>query len=107
VDHIYTVTVIQISDMEMDRCVGWYPTFEEAEGAVLGNDGDIFENCYDYAVIEKVPSGTFASLFRSFEIGKKEASYEVWYQAERDGELTVTRCNKPDELHNTIGFSMG
>jgi len=31
-------------------------TFEEAEEVVLNNIGDIWETCYDYAVIEEIDS---------------------------------------------------
>lgn len=44
------------------RCVGWFPTFEDAEEAVLGNMGDIYEaGSYRYAQIEPVSVGMYGS----------------------------------------------
>lgn len=68
---IYVVdTFSRISDNYRDpafptlgqRCVGWFPTFEAAEEAVLGNMGDIYEaGSYRYAQIEPVSAGLYGS----------------------------------------------
>lgn len=41
------------------RTVGYFKTFEEAEHVILTNAGDIWEFCYDYAVIENIPEGLY------------------------------------------------
>jgi hypothetical protein len=77
---IYVVdTFSRISDDYRDpafptsgqRCVGWFPTFEDAEEAVLGNMGDIYEcGSYRYAQIEPVTAGMYGS----------EPWDRVWYE---------------------------
>ena len=64
---IYTVTAFQrirhskvcdyMPDFGERRCMGWFSTKEEAENAVENNINDIYENFYEYAIIEKVDSG--------------------------------------------------
>ena len=53
------------------RSVGWFPTFKGAERRVKNNTGDLWETCYDYAVIERIPFGLYP------EIG--DPNTERWY----------------------------
>jgi len=66
---IFVVTVFEMCKEEEDnnkechsRNIGctrspcFKHTFEEAEEVVLNNIGDIWETCYDYAVIEEIDS---------------------------------------------------
>src|SRR5688572_30134097 len=72
-DKIYVVYVVALNDEGTDRAYGtsvngnkyklgdrtwgWFPTFEEAEEAILNNHTDIFECLYNYACVEEVPCG--------------------------------------------------
>lgn len=42
------------------RCWGFFDNFEEAEQAVIDNDADIYEEEYEYAVLEEQHMGTIA-----------------------------------------------
>ena len=55
---MYFVTTVD-SRSEDTRCVGYFKTFEEAERVVTHNLDDIWETCYDYAVIENIPEGLY------------------------------------------------
>lgn len=69
IDPIYVVdtfstfdTSSEIPEMGHRRCVGWFPTFEEAQTAVLKNLGDIYElGSYPYAQIEEVEPGMYGA----------------------------------------------
>lgn len=41
------------------RTVGWYKDLPTAEKAVESNAGDIYEGCYEWAIIEEVPEGLY------------------------------------------------
>ena len=58
---MYFITTIETKkgDIKDTRCVGYYKTFEEAEQAVMENACDIWETCYDYAVIENIKEGLY------------------------------------------------
>ena len=58
---IYTITTmtkleqdkLDWSDYGSTRTVGWFNNFDEAERTVVYNYRDIWETCYDYAIIEE------------------------------------------------------
>lgn len=64
---IYTITTC--TKLEKDelgwpnlgdsRIVGWYSSLPEAELCVKENWGDIWETCYEYAIIEYVQEGLY------------------------------------------------
>lgn len=72
---IYTVTAFQkisrsqineneyLPDFGEKRCIGWFPTFEEANCAVTLSFEDIHDiegdYLYDYVIIEKMDPGIF------------------------------------------------
>ena len=65
-DKIYTVTTMTKLEQDLGwprfgntRLVAWYEKFDDAEKCVIYNDGDIWETCYDYAVIEEVEQGLY------------------------------------------------
>ena len=70
---MYFITTIETKkgDVKDTRCVGYFKTFEDAEQAVIKNACDIWETCYDYAVIERIPFGLYP------EIG--DPNTERWY----------------------------
>ena len=44
------------------RSVGWFPTFKGAERRVKNNVCDLWETCYTYAVIERIPFGLYPDI---------------------------------------------
>lgn len=58
--------------------VGYYTSKEKAFETVLNNYGDIWETCYDYAVIEEVEEGLYpCSMTRwFFKFNSKLDKYE-------------------------------
>lgn len=62
---IYTVTGFQKAELNNfklpeigeHRCVGFYPTFFEAENAVMENFNDIHDNMYQFVIIEEISPG--------------------------------------------------
>lgn len=58
---VYLVTAMVVRDdgsRKSRRTWGWHPTLADAKYAIHTNDGDIFENDYNYAVIEEVRAGS-------------------------------------------------
>lgn len=44
------------------RSIGWFSDYTDAFDVVINNVNDIYENCYEYAVIERLPSGTYPPI---------------------------------------------
>ena len=59
VDAIYIVRVSITDDLTKADRVGWYDDEEYALEAVRKNTCDIWETCYNYAVVEKVEQGMY------------------------------------------------
>lgn len=55
----YSVNRLKFPEFKDRCCVGFFEKLEEAEKIVLNNGGDIWETCYDYAVIEKIEYGLY------------------------------------------------
>jgi hypothetical protein len=92
---MYFITTIDSKDGDT-RCVGYYSTFEKAEGAVLDNACDIWETCYDYAVIENVGEGLY-----------QYDQDPVWYKWDDLNEEYVKMEGRPKQYKNQIGFGIG
>lgn len=99
---VYFVTGITCEDKETEykgyrgrRCFGYFPTFEEAEDAVLNNRCDIFEYIHEYAVIEKVEDGIH-------QIDLNPTWYK-WNVEEGDYEKT----EEPDFAKGYVGWGIG
>lgn len=107
-EYIFTVTAVRVQHNGMleDRCYGWYPTFVEAEEAVFSNEGDLFEDLYEHAVIEKVPPGICARMFSEDDRKPEEWWYRVRSRT-RDDIVMVEPCSKPAGLEGDVCFSMG
>lgn len=73
---------------------GWFPTFEDAEAAVLNKSVAVFEyDQYNVAVIERI------------EVGFSRCIHEErWYQRD-DGTGVVQRSEKPTTLQMVVGFA--
>lgn len=99
---VYFVTGITCEDKETEykgyrgrRCFGYFPTFEEAEDAVLNNRCDIFEYIHEYAVIEKVEDGIH-------QIDLNPTWYK-WNVEKGDYEKT----EEPDFAKGYVGWGIG
>jgi hypothetical protein len=105
---IFTVTTLYLKDdaIAEQRMWGWYPTFVEAEEAVLLNLGDIYEaGTFNKALIEAVNPGIMP-------IDSEETWYDVAYTRVTVDftaveNYTVKVGAKPKFLGNVICFSMG
>lgn len=93
---MYFITTVDAKD-EDTRCVGYFQTFEEAENAVKNNACDIWETCYNYAVIENIPCGLYQYDF-----------HPTWYKYHK---LTneYVKCEQPDFVKSIsgVGFAIG
>lgn len=99
---VYFVTGITCEDKETEykgyrgrRCFGYFPTFKEAEDAVLNNRCDIFEYIHEYAVIEKVEDGIH-------QIDLNPTWYK-WNVEKGDYEKT----EEPDFAKGYVGWGIG
>ena len=50
------------------RFPGYFLKYEDAKIAVINNASDIWETCYDYAIIECIPSGLYPNINREWFI---------------------------------------
>ena len=96
---MYFVTTIDSRD-EDRRCVGYFETFEEAEKAVLENACDIWETCYNYAVIENIKPGLYQYDF-----------HPTWYKWHKLANGYM-KCEQPSFVTKhgsigTIGYAIG
>ena len=95
---MYFITTVQLKDGEVvdHRCVGYVDTFEEAEQIVTNNQCDIFEYCYNYAVIEAVPTGLY-----QYDLEPK------WYEVRFEGDYACYEpIEKPDWVCS-VGWGIG
>jgi len=93
---MYFVTTIDSKDGDT-RCVGYYSTFEKANEAVLDNACDIWETCYDYAVIENIPEGLYQYDFKP-----------IWYKWNDIEEIYEKIDERPTCIDKClIGFAIG
>ena len=64
---IYTITTCETiknghlgwPEFGITRTIGWYQDFNTADLCVRENWGDIWETCYNYAIIEYVEEGLY------------------------------------------------
>lgn len=95
---MYFITLIKVQKGKMTRkrCVGYTKTFEEAEEIVLGNEYDIFENEYNYAVVEKIDSGIY-----------QYDENAVWYQMDYAIDEVAKMRENPNFARGVVGFAIG
>lgn len=93
---MYFVTTVD-SRTEDTRCVGYFKTFEKAENVVLHNACDIWETCYDYAVIENIPEGLYQYDF-----------HPTWYKWHKLAGGYI-ECEKPlfVDAIGGVGYAIG
>jgi len=73
---------------------GWFDKLEDAQESVRENWGDMYEGCYNYAVIEEVGKGILNH-------GMKEWWYKWKGSWEQGG---YKKSKKPKQYSNVIGF---
>ena len=97
---IYIITVYERMEKEEGKIpkllyltnIGWYDDFDEAEEAVKTNKCDIWETCYNYAIISEVSRGLYGSY-------GNEHFYKYNMEEERFEEM-----ERPHELRHMTGF---
>lgn len=78
------------------RCWGFFDNFAEAEWAVKSNDGDIYEDEYEYAVIEEHHMGTIA-------IGTGNLKWYKWNETTQTYDLISEPAWAAGVVHWGIG----
>lgn len=78
------------------RCWGFFDDFNEAEQAVLSNDGDIYECEYEYVVLEEHHMGTMA-------LGTGNMS---WYKYNHSTEK-YEKIDAPEWSHGLVHWGIG
>lgn len=85
--------------IKRSRLVGWYNDKDIATDMVECNDLDINEGgYYSFAVVEKVPEGTYAL--------SSQADDEVWYEWNKTTKKYVSAA-KPEALTSIMSFGIG
>lgn len=102
IDAIYIVRVSATDDLTIADRVGWYDNEKDALEAVKTNTCDIWETCYNYAVVEKVEQGMFPTCKKMWIF-----KYRVPVEGNPlDGEYelieVVTDIMKINKLHCTF-----
>ena len=92
---MYFITTIDSKDGDT-RCVGYFSTFKKAEEIILDNACDIWETCYDYAVIENIEEGLYQYDHDA-----------VWYKWNDLNEKYEKIEEKPEQYKKLIGFAIG
>ena len=104
---IYTITMIQKIDLELinentktflptfgdKRCVGYYSLLENAKYAVEHNLKNIYDNLYEYCIIEETPEGIYKYSKNIYVYKWNKDHYEP--------------IETPLELSKVCGFGIG
>lgn len=77
------------------RLVGWYPKFDMANLSVKENNGDMYETCYKYALIEECKRGLY-----------HPASKRWWYEYNKEKDEYVP-IDEPNFIKGFCGFTIG
>ena len=79
-----------------NRVWGWFENFEDAVEIIENNISDIWEYCYEYAMIEEVPAGLY-----SFP---RQEWWWKWEGGETGKYIPTTR---PEDFEQTVCMSIG
>ncbi|SNX54151.1 hypothetical protein [Thermoanaerobacterium sp. RBIITD] len=98
---MYFITVIEDFDKDYgvkgcSRCVGYYNTFEKANKAVRENKCDLWETCYNYAVIEKIEEGLYQTSYEKRWFYKFDCDKGIYEPIE-----------EPEEVKHWCNFAIG
>ena len=77
------------------RLVGFFTTLNKAAVAVEYNHGDIWEGCYDYAIIEKIEEGLYGT------------THERWFYMYIKTAGKYVRIEEPEGFKHFCGFGIG
>ena len=58
---MFFVTTFEVKNNQIlySRCIGYYENYNKAAKTVMNNNFDIHEGCYNYALIEAIPAGSY------------------------------------------------
>ena len=96
---IFVVTVFEMNEslakIDEERTPYFKYTFKDAEEVVLNNIGDIWETCYDYAVINEINNCFYPCLIsrKFYKFNKLTNSYKP--------------IDEPEYFKNTIFCGIG
>lgn len=98
-NEIWLATVMEDPDRKpKSRCkmrVGLFTSLEDADRAVRANTCDLWETCYDLAVIERYAvSGIYP-----------QAHEEGWYRFDEENRVYAS-CERPQALKGWVQFGM-
>jgi hypothetical protein len=88
--------VMSGNDGHAQRTVGWFATLEEAENNLKVNCGDVYENNFDFAVIEEVSPGFYSGA----------SAKQTWYEwvPEHKGYKSI---NQPPQWFGITAIGIG
>lgn len=79
------------------RCWGFYSNKEDALNTLHENRTDLWETCYDFAVLEPYYEGISGYCF-------KESRQFFEYDIEKNGYFEI---DEPKEMKHVVGFAIG
>jgi hypothetical protein len=77
------------------RVVGFFETIKKAKEALIDNAEGLYENSYEYAVIEFLEEGLYPKVIS-----------EEWFKYDKLLDV-YTPCLKPIDFKHTVNFSIG
>ena len=95
---IFTIHSMENPDgsyQSLHRTFGWYSSAMKAYKAVRNNECDIYENVYDYVVIEEVKEGTHGSAIK-----------EWWFKWSKTKDEFLP-ISKPTETKGIVNWGIG
>lgn len=97
---MYFITTIQEKNGKIkdSRCVGYLKSEYEAVRIVTNNSYDIFENLYNYVVIEKLEEGIY-------QYDQNPQWFELYTDVE--GNPKYRKIEKPEWTCGFCGFGIG
>ncbi|MBQ0014687.1 MAG: hypothetical protein KBS82_05115 [Oscillospiraceae bacterium] len=94
---IFVITTVE--DIENDvpylqyPCnAGWYSSFEAADRVVKNNQADLWETCYNYAIIEEITEGLYG------------AKREAWFYKYDEDKGEYYPIDRPKGLEHMCSF---
>ena len=100
---IYTITTMtKLEQTELGlpkfgstRTVAWYDNFDDAEKVVVCNNDDIWETCYQYAVIEEIEEGLYPE------------GTPRWFYKYNIATGEYNKIDEPEWMHQYANISIG
>ena len=80
-----------------------YKKFEDAEQCVLSNNGDIFEQYYNYALIEEVKIIPLSKK----ELQKLSVPKQWWYKADYHTDVVISKIEVPEQFKHMCYWWIG